>query len=146
MMSRDVQDKKNEISEFFDSAPFTRWWDLKLEYLDADKSVVSMRKAVKHCTPHMMLTGGVHNYIANAAAVSLAMMRAEHFTPLKRNEMDFHRPVLLDENDIFVEATFREIRGNIILIDVVVKDGSSEKVKANGIFRYILLDRPYIPR
>lgn len=145
-MSCNAHEKAQKVFDFFNSSPFTKWWGLSLEFIGVHKSVVSMKKAVKHCTPDMLLTGGVHNYMANAAAVSLAMMHSEHFTPLKRNEMVFYRPILLDLNDVFVEATLREISGKTIIIDVVIKDLGSDKLKAEGIFRYALLDAPYSPR
>lgn len=145
-MSCGAHEKAEKIFKFFDSSPFTKWWELSLEFIGAHQSVVSMRKAVKHCTPDMILTGGVHNYMANAAAVSLAMMHAENFTPLKRNEMNFYRPILLDENDIFAEATFREISDRLIIIDVEIRDRGSDKLKASGVFHYALLDKPYNPR
>ena len=137
------------VRQWFDSHPFVRWFELSLMHIDERSSVVEMPICVKHCTGNGIVTGGIHAVLGNAAGVSLAMMHSENFTPLAEiKNLKFCRPVRLDkDNKLLAEAQFLGlgIDQDRILIKVLIKNFAGE-LKAEGVFEYALLDRPYNPQ
>ncbi|MBI4992458.1 MAG: PaaI family thioesterase [Candidatus Harrisonbacteria bacterium] len=143
MAEKNSRQRIDVVKQWFDNHPFVRWFELSLTHIDNQSTVVEMPICVKHCTGNGIVTGGVHAVLGNAAGVALAMMHSENFTPLAEiNSLKFCRPVKLSDERLLAEAQFLGIEQNRILIKVLIKNSVGE-LKAEGIFEYALLDKPY---
>jgi len=148
-----MPEKTSLLREQFRNQPFAREYRMELLLLNKKRSIVSMPTYDGMWTSGNIANGLTLGPVANAAGVFLAMMNCKYFTPLYRvKELIFLRPTKRGlDKFLIAEASvtgikwhqFKKIgKQQMIVISVMIK-GSEEKIKARGIFEYILMDKEY---
>ena len=144
MKRKDWRERAKEIKRWFPRQPFTQGFGLSLDYLGKNSARVSLVLCLKHCTETEIVTGGVHYYAGNAAAVSLAQMQTNAFTKLVNGRMSYPRPIDLKEGEVITaKAKFLEINFCRIVIRVEITSKDSKKIKAAGTYEYAIPNNDY---